>query len=95
MGARAMNAAEIRSDWVGETHDAGDWLFTINADGTWRAAARDGSWADGPGTWEVVNNQFCREAADIERECQTLYRLGNQVRISPDGQTLRNWTVTL
>lgn len=95
MGARPMNAAEIRSDRAGGTHDAGDWLFIVNADGTWRAEARDGSRADGPGTWEVVNNQFCREAADTAGEGQTLYRLGNQVRVSPDGQTPPNWTVTL
>lgn len=95
LGARPMRADEIRSDWVGGTHEADDWLFTINADGTWNAAARDGSWADEPGTWEVVNNQFCREGPETAYECQTLYRLGNHVRVSPDGETLRPWTVTL
>ena len=95
LGAQPMSGAEIRSDWAGGTHDAGDWTFTINADGTWSAEANDGSWSDGPGTWEVVNNQFCREAADTARECQTIYRLGNHARVSPDGATLRPWTVTL
>ncbi len=91
-----MNEAQMRADWVGATHDAGDWLFAINADGTWTAAAKDGSWSDRPGTWQIANNQFCREGPDTSRECQTLFRVGDMIRVAPEGEAgLRPWTVTL
>ncbi|MCC5967839.1 MAG: hypothetical protein JJU24_17120 [Natronohydrobacter sp.] len=96
LGAEQMDAAQLRADWAGAVHDAGDWTFTINADGTWSAAAKDGSWADRPGTWQIADDRFCREGPDTARECQTLYRIGNYVRVvQEDGQTLRPWMVTL
>ena len=95
LGAQQMDAAQLATDWVGDTHDAGDWVFTINADGTWTAAATDGSWSEGPGTWQITDNQFCREGPETTPECQTLYRIGDYIRVSPDGLTLRDWTITL
>ena len=96
LGGAPMTEAQLRADWVGATHDAGDWIFTINADGTWRAAAKDGSWSDPPGTWQIVDGRFCREGPETARECQAVYRVGDQVRaVQADGQTLRPWVITL
>lgn len=96
MGAEQLTEDQIRTLVVGRTLDAGDWTYAINADGTWQAAAKDGSWADGPGTWEILDNQFCREAPGVVYECQSFYLLGNQLRVAAgDGTMLRPWTASI
>ncbi len=96
LGAQQLDGAQIRSVFIGDTHDAGDWLFTINEDGTWSARAKDGSWTDTPGTWTIENDRFCRVGPDTPRQCQMIFQTGNLLRAAnEDGITLRPWTIAL
>lgn len=96
LGAVQLNSAQIQDVFVGHTHDAGDWEFVINEDGTWSAAAKDGSWADRPGTWQIANDQFCREGPDTQPDCQTLFVVGDMLRVAEGGgANLRPWTIML
>ena len=72
-----------------------NWTWDINADGTHHARDNDGEWADAEGgTWQVVENEFCRENEDLALKCSEVYRAGPYYRLTePDGR-LALWTMT-
>jgi hypothetical protein len=96
LGAKSLNEAQILSVFVGKSHDAGDWIYTVNSDGTWSAESKDGSWDNESGTWELKDDQFCRVGSDFPTLCSTVYQIGNILRVTTDDeQYLRPWSITL
>lgn len=94
LGARQVGAAEFDQAVVGRLMDEGGWTWVINADGTHASQAKDGSWTDGGGTWEFVDNQYCRESPGNPRACSNVYLIGDYLRMDdPATGELAGWTV--
>lgn len=93
LGARKMTADEFMQRVVGRTMDEGGWTWNINADGTHSSAAKDGSWTDAGGTWQMSGDQYCRESPGNPMACSDVYMIGDYLRVAgPDG-ALAGWTV--